>query len=281
MLADKIVEVSDDLDRMIARGRGIAGPWSFLADSPNEVQAVSLSGVASGGTFGLTFGAATATLAFNATAGEVLSGLAALAGVGTGNVAVVGPPGGPWQVTFGGTLVGPQPLLVGTSSLVPAASRVAVQELVRGVAAVPSVRSFTLTAAPWDTWLIDDCVSIAAVAYRETPSAAPRPLVGGTDYLVVPATGTPIVALRKAVGRWPRGALIDVRATWGYGATIPPGAREVTGVEVIRSYLADRAGNDDRLGITPFGQVITAKAWTQKTWQFVQDVSFGAGSLRR
>ena len=279
-LADKIGEASADIDRKMRRARGIAGGWSFLADSSYEVQCISLSAFPTGGTFDLTFGASSVTLDYGATAAQVQSALEGLAGIGAGNVTVTGRAGGPWTATWGGTRSGPQPLLVATASLVPANSVVAVQELVQGVAVVPSARSFALTAAPWDTWMIDDCVSIESVSYFGSPGASAQLLTPGTDYLTAPMTGVPIVALRKVNGRWPPRAQIIVSATWGFGTVIPLDVREVAIIETIRSYLGDRAGNDDRLGMTPFGAVTYTKAFTSKMTQLIEDYTFG-GVLRR
>jgi|GEM_PF-1135465 len=64
---------------------------------------------ATGGTFTLTFQTqTTSSIAFNATAAEVKSALAALGSVGAGNVEVTGSSGGPWRVTFTGALAGSQ-----------------------------------------------------------------------------------------------------------------------------------------------------------------------------
>lgn len=61
---------------------------------------------ATGGTFKLSYqGQTTAAIAYNATAAAVQTALAALTTVGTGNVAVTGNAGGPWTVTFVGTLL--------------------------------------------------------------------------------------------------------------------------------------------------------------------------------
>lgn len=78
-----------------------------LTTNVNQVVTVTLVN-ADGGTFTLTFGTQTTTaIAWNAPAtgtGSVQSALAALSNIGTGNVAVTGPAGGPWVVTFQGTL---------------------------------------------------------------------------------------------------------------------------------------------------------------------------------
>lgn len=73
----------------------------------NETQIVRLTGSPSGGTFTLTFGAnTTAGLAYNAAAATIQSALQGLASIGSGNATVSGSSGGPWTVTFAGSLAG-------------------------------------------------------------------------------------------------------------------------------------------------------------------------------
>lgn len=69
----------------------------------SEVQAVTVNGAPTGGTFVLTFGdVATTDLPYNATAAAVQTALQALPSIGAGNVTVTG--AGPYTVTFAGTL---------------------------------------------------------------------------------------------------------------------------------------------------------------------------------
>jgi hypothetical protein len=73
----------------------------------NEVESVTITGAPTGGTFTLTFGGqTTAPIAYNASAAAVKSALGALSSIGSGNVAVSGVAGGPYAVTFQGTLGG-------------------------------------------------------------------------------------------------------------------------------------------------------------------------------
>lgn len=77
---------------------------TLAASLPGNRHLVTVSD-ATGGTFTLTYGGATtAAIAYDAAASAVQAALAALASVGTGNVAVTGDAGGPWSVTFVGTL---------------------------------------------------------------------------------------------------------------------------------------------------------------------------------
>jgi len=71
----------------------------------SEVQTVTITGTPTGGDFVLVYGGdATTDLAYNATAAAVQAALQALPSIGAGNVTVAGSAGGPYTVTFGGTL---------------------------------------------------------------------------------------------------------------------------------------------------------------------------------
>jgi len=71
----------------------------------NEVQTVTLDGPPTGGTFTLSFdGDTTSAIAYNAAASAVQSALQALGSIGLGAAGVTGSAGGPYTVTFQGTL---------------------------------------------------------------------------------------------------------------------------------------------------------------------------------
>jgi hypothetical protein len=79
----------------------------------NEQHQIQLTGTYTGGTFTLTYNfgsgnVTTGTIAYNASAATVQSAIAALSGVGAGQVIVTGGPGPstPWVVQFTGTLAG-------------------------------------------------------------------------------------------------------------------------------------------------------------------------------
>lgn len=75
----------------------------------NEVHSIALTGTYTGGTFTITYAfGTTAAIAYSATAGTVQTAIAALAGVGAGQVLVLGGPGPstPWIVEWTGTLAG-------------------------------------------------------------------------------------------------------------------------------------------------------------------------------
>lgn len=85
----------------------------------SEVQTVTISGGPTGGTFVLDFnGQPTTDLAFNATAASVQTALQALSTIGAGNATVTGSAGGPYTITFAGTLANTNvPQLVAVSNL--------------------------------------------------------------------------------------------------------------------------------------------------------------------
>ena len=71
----------------------------------NEQQRITLQGSPTGGTFTLSFsGNTTSAIPFDATSSTVQASLQSLASIGSGNVIVTGPAGGPWLVEFSGTL---------------------------------------------------------------------------------------------------------------------------------------------------------------------------------
>ncbi len=108
---------------------------------------------------------------------------------------------------------------------------------------------------------IDDCVAVTSVTNAGTA------LVADVDYVVDPLNGTPIGGLVRLNGMWSaKPGDISAACRWGYADTnAPADVKQGCIRESIRAYLAARAGNDDRLGLTPFGQVVTSKAFTSDT----------------
>lgn len=91
-------------------------------ETVNDVQTITVTGTATGGTFTLTWnGQTTATIAWNAHAGTVQLAIQNLSNVGNGNVACTGGPlpGTGVTVTFGGTLgnTAQNAMTIGTNSL--------------------------------------------------------------------------------------------------------------------------------------------------------------------
>lgn len=122
---------------------------------------------------------------------------------------------------------------------------------------------------------IDDCVEIDSVVDNGTT------LVEGTDYVVEPLTLLPIVALIRISGAWSTilGA-ITVTARWGYAAAAPEDIKKACITETVRAYLSAQAGMDEKIGLTPFGSVVTAKAFTDTTKHTIRTYGQGGGFLR-
>ena len=280
-LADKILEVSADIDRMVTNVRSIKAPWSFLADQPYDVRDVWISSrvVPSDGYFTLRFGyELTNAISYNADAATVQSALEVL--VGSGNVLVSGVPGGPWEISFAGSRTGPQPGIFGEAHLDPEDALISVLNRVQSVATVPSKRVFTADSTGWKILFIDDCVQITQVVLHG-PGGYARYLVENSDYISWPLNATPIEGLFSLEENWPDLPYrVEVEGVWGYQTTVPEDVREATIIEVIRNYLSDQAGNDDRLGMTPYGTVVTTKAYTSKVWQLVKDYEHSVGFIR-
>jgi hypothetical protein len=126
---------------------------------------------------------------------------------------------------------------------------------------------------------IDDCIAVTSVTLTVSPGAAATTLVLGTDYRLSKSKGV-IVGLINLAGRWLGGSSITVLACWGLMDAVSDDLREVVVIETIRSFMGDRVGNNDSLGLTPFGQMTFAKAFTSKVGKFVRDHAYGGASLR-
>lgn len=265
-LVDKILEVSKDIDRHVALCRGESDSlFSFLAAQAYSQQVVYLSSTPppSDGTFLLSFGGQlTGSLAFDADASVVQAALEGLSTVGSGNVTVSGFAGGPYTVDFAGALSGPQPTITGRASFSAMDASVVVLPMIQGVFPVYSERRFYASPPLYGFLLpIDDCVEIDEVRLYSGGSYSTT-----TEYTPYPLRGTPIEGLKTTNGLdWPLAPdYTGVVARWGHRTEVPYDVRETAIIEVIRSHFSGQAGNDDRLGMTPFGRVITSKAFTDK-----------------
>jgi hypothetical protein len=87
-----------------------------------DVQALSLGGNPTGGSFTLVFGGQTAPVRFNATAAQVQAALTTLSSIGANNVVCTGGPlpGSSVTITFAGAMApGPQPpIVIGSNNLI-------------------------------------------------------------------------------------------------------------------------------------------------------------------
>lgn len=76
-------------------------------DGVSEIQILTITGTPGGGTFTVTYnGVTSGNIAYNAAAATVQAALEAMSSIGTGNVTVSGGAGGPYTVTFAGSLAG-------------------------------------------------------------------------------------------------------------------------------------------------------------------------------
>jgi hypothetical protein len=118
-------------------GAGTSGTYA--------TQELTINGAATGGTFTLSFGGQTTSgIAYNAAASAVQSALQALSSIGSGNATVeAGQAGGPYNITFAGTLVGPRSLITasaaGLTGGAGANSEILVTNLATGTAGTPNL----------------------------------------------------------------------------------------------------------------------------------------------
>lgn len=281
-IIDAIGQVSDQFDEEVRNVRGQRPGWSFLASQAYGVQLVSISpaGTATAGTFTLTSGASTTSaLAYGATAATLQAALVVI--LGSGNVVVTGAPGGPWTVTFAGSLSGAQPVLVPTSGLTPSTTHAVVEELVTGSAGSVT-RRYTGTQGGSSLLLVDDCVSVSSVTILDSSGNTVQTLTAGTDYLPSPLNGSPITGLRLTRGVWPwNPGAVSVTMRPGFGLTVPSNVNRGVIQETIRNLRAGQAGEDDRLGVTQYGSVVVSKALLSSSLRIVQNYRSGVGFLRR
>jgi hypothetical protein len=157
--------VGVEIPQITADGSQLTGTTSVsvattTAGGPgvNQVEQVTVSN-AVGGTLTLAYqGATTTAIAYNASAATVASALSALSTIGATGVSVTGNAGGPWTVTFVGTL-GDQslaPLTANGSGLTAPAISTSV------TAAADGQRTVTVTLTPESTYTIGTLATATA-----------------------------------------------------------------------------------------------------------------------
>lgn len=101
----RVVPVSDSPNMTKVLFVDFTSAWT-KGFGQNAVQSVTVGGGATGGTFTLVYGGQTATITYatTLTAASVQASLIALSSIGANNVSVTGANGGPFFVTFQGTL---------------------------------------------------------------------------------------------------------------------------------------------------------------------------------
>ncbi len=286
VIIDVIRDVGAEFDREVALARAQPPSWSFLAPVLYGRQFVMIGSTApvTGGTFTLTSGASTTTtIAYNASAATVQAALVTI--LGGGNVTVSGPPGGPWTVTFAGALSGPQPVLVGTSSLTTSGggtTGIAVQELVAGSASLTVTRRYTGVRGGSSLLMIDDAVSVASVQILSDRGSVLQTLVAGQDYLPSPLNTLPITGLERIAAWWPwTYGGVGVALAPGLVTATPPDLREAVIEESAMVYLSAQAAPDGREGIGSFGAVVTSHEFNARTWLLIESYSLGSALFRR
>lgn len=156
----------------------------------NDVQTATITGGPTGGTFTLTFsGQTTSGLAFNATGATVQTAFLALSSVGAGNATVTGGAGGPYVITFVGTLAGAARASITASagSLTGGTSPgVTIVHTTTGAATVYSVAVTGSTGGPYTVTFSGKLANENLDLIRPTALA----LTGGTSPTVVVTTTT-------------------------------------------------------------------------------------------
>lgn len=148
--------------------------------------------------------------------------------------------------------------------------------------ATPVTRRYTGSAGGSSLLLIDDATAVSSVQILDSSGIVIQTLALNVDYLLRPMNTLPITGLVLLNGVWPwyPGA-VSVGLTPGYGSSIPPNVTNACIGEVIRAVRGGQAGEDDRLGVTPYGSVVVSKALLQSTLRMIYRYRAGAGFLRR
>jgi hypothetical protein len=282
VIINEIGDVTDQFNEEIRTMRGEGEGWTLLAWRLYGTQLISISGSVISGPFALTFGSTTAgSLAATSTATQIQAATDAICGAG--NTVVTGAPGGPWTVTFAGTLSGAQPLIVATDTFLgpqgaSSTSQVLVEEMIAGSAAGVTNR---YTGRDSSLLIIDDFQSVESVRLIHPDGTLVRALTLGTDYLIYPMNSLPIVGLTRICGRWddtPGG--VSVTGNPGYCQTVPGNIHKACIEEVIRGVRGGSAGVDDRLGTEPFAQQTVTRAFLASTNRTLYRYRFGGGMMR-
>lgn len=156
----------------------------------NDVQTVSVTGAPTGGTFTLSFsGQTTSGIAFNAIGSVVQTAFLALSSVGAGNATVTGGAGGPYVVTFIGTLAGGARAGItasGASLTGGTSPGVSIVHTTTGAATVYSVAATGSTGGPFTVTFSGKLANENLDQIHPTALA----LTGGTNPAVVVTTTT-------------------------------------------------------------------------------------------
>lgn len=149
------------------------------------------------------------------------------------------------------------------------------------IAGAPATRRYTGRQGGAALILIDDATAVSAVTLLDTAGNPVQSLAAGADWLPSPLNGTPITGLRLVHGLWPwHYGGVQASLTPGYAAAWPANITNAAIAEVIRAVRGGQAGEDDRLGVTPYGSVVTSKALLQSTLRMLSRYRYGGAILR-
>ena len=262
----------------------IAQLRAYLPQVPEDgQQLITISGAPTGGTFTLAYeGTATAALAWNATATAVQTALRAITAIGSGGVNVKGRPGGPYTVSFQGTLASDAGPLTGSAALLTPASTITIAPASDTVLQQCLDRATDIVRSAMRSLLADPTFDYAAYGVASTK------IVRAYDgsYLTLPAYQLNSITLveyqsgsypstyttltsdqweAQADGRvyraggwgsgwWSDLARYRVTAVWGWGPTPPDAIVEVTLEVAVNVYRTrDTGGYVDLVGVEGAG----------------------------
>lgn len=174
----------------------------------NDLQTVTIIGTPSSGTFNLTVNdQTTVAIAYNATAAAVQAALVTI--LGTGNVSVSGPNGGPWAVTFIGALADTAvPTMSAQSSLI--GGSVNVTHTTVGTAGTASVQviAFSTTPSSGTFTLSFGGQTTAALPFDASSTTVENALTGlssiGANNVSVTGDGPYTVTFQNALATTPQ-----------------------------------------------------------------------------
>lgn len=239
---------------------------------------------ATGGTFTLSYeGVASSAIAYNALASVVKSALNAVATINGIVETVSGPAGGPWIVTFNGTIGNDaSPLVPNSASLTGPGAAITVAnttdaalqrrldaatQIIDNELDLPS-GAFSGSAASTQTVYGDGTIYLAPARFVGGSVTLVETISGGEvpDYIeqdgmliVTDADGViPPDPWRRDWGlsglAWREGIPYEVSATFGY-ASVPPDIKEACLEIAVRMWRAKDAGFSDVVGVEGSGAV--------------------------
>lgn len=263
----------------------IAELREILSQVPERKQQTITITSATGGTYTITYeGIASAAIAYNALASAVLAALNAVSTINGIVESVAGPAGGPWIVTFNGTIGNNASVLVPNGALLTGAGA--------AIAVTNTTDAALQRRLDAATQVIDHELDQAAGTFSAAAGAAIRTVYGdGTGYLLLPAFVAGSVTLVTTISGlgvpdyieqdgylivtdangvipidgelrdygitglvWREGVPYAVSATYGY-SSVPSDIKEACLQIAVRMWRAKDAGFSDVVGVEGSGAV--------------------------